>query len=689
MHDLFASWERAGAGDLSDFTDNWLRTAGPDTIDARPGGRRRPAYAARRTTPPTGRTRIRAAVAARTAPGPTTSLELDAPETPFDAGDRPVLLDPYSDTWALLIPDQLTMDALESLLPHDRRRPCSAPGVWNNVRSGPPQRRRRPGRRARRRRARACRSRTPRTAARRTMPWVLRLGRAAAARPGRGAGPAAHAAARQGSTRAAPGSERAAGGVPGRDRAPRPTRPCSAAGWPASDLPDGVAARPRPALAGAGPAGDAGRRRPRPSSTGSSPPSPPAVARVEPRRRARASLPDAGGQGLGLGAASPARSTCPTTSSRRPASACGAAARRQLTEPYVERYFADLPETVKVRSGWVLADAAEDFFPRTSLTRADPGAGRRRSSPTATWTCPCAAGWSTRRTTSERCSPCRAYPARDRAGRVAAGPTVRTRVHELGTEGERRHEDRLATEEPLEIRLAWPGAPPRRVWVTMRTPGHDFELAAGWLVHEGLATAPPRTIAYCTDADLTPEQEFNVVTVTLDVPPTRDPAHRHDARRPARRRAGSAARTASPRRWPRRPPAGGPVRCPRPDVVRTPPGPAARGPARSSTRTGGVHAAALATAEGELLVVREDVGRHNAVDKVTGARVLAGQSPRRGLPRRQRPGRLRAGPEGGGRRASVRSSRSARRPVSPSTWPRRPGSCSTGSPRPERTVRYA
>ena len=41
------------------------------------------------------------------------------------------------------------------------------------------------------------------------------------------------------------------------------------------------------------------------------------------------------------------------------------------------------------------------------------------------------------------------------------GPTVRTRVHELRTDGERRHEDRLATEEPLEIRLAWPGSPRR------------------------------------------------------------------------------------------------------------------------------------------------------------------------------------------------------------------------------------
>ena len=93
--------------------------------------------------------------------------------------------------------------------------------------------------------------------------------------------------------------------------------------------------------------------------------------------------------------------------------------------------------------------------------------------------------------------------------------------------GVRQHDDRVATEEPLEVRLAWPGAPARRVWVTMRTPGHDFELAAGWLLHEGLLAAPPHTIACCTDTELTPEQEFNVVTATLDRPPLRDPGHRH------------------------------------------------------------------------------------------------------------------------------------------------------------------
>jgi FdhD protein len=114
----------------------------------------------------------------------------------------------------------------------------------------------------------------------------------------------------------------------------------------------------------------------------------------------------------------------------------------------------------------------------------------------------------------------------DRARRP--GPTVRTQVRELTATGERRHEDRLATEEPLEIRLAWPGAPARRVWVTMRTPGNDFELAAGWLVHEGVARPGDiGTVAYCTDVDLAPEQEFNVVTVTLTGPAAADPGHRH------------------------------------------------------------------------------------------------------------------------------------------------------------------
>ncbi len=207
------------------------------------------------------------------------------------------------------------------------------------------------------------------------------------------------------------------------------------------------------------------------------------------------------------------------------------------------------------------------------------------------------------------------------------GPTVRTRVHELAEDGERRREDRLATEEPLEIRLAWPGAAPRRVWVTMRTPGQDFELAAGWLLHEGLVRpGDVHGVAYCTDTDLAPEQEFNVVTVTLAGDPVRDPGHRHTGLSSGSSACGVCGKdsVASALDVPRARPWDGGL--PRPDVVRRLPE-LLREQQSVFSRTGGVHAAGLFTAAGRPLVVREDVGRHNAVDKVSGARLLAGASP--------------------------------------------------------------
>ncbi len=157
----------------------------------------------------------------------------------------------------------------------------------------------------------------------------------------------------------------------------------------------------------------------------------------------------------------------------------------------------------------------------------------------------------------------------------------------------------------------------------MRTPGHDFELATGWVVHEGLAPAVDR-VAYCTDTTLAPEQEFNVVTVTLPAAPPSLP-HQHAAQSAGSSACGvcgsdsvASALAAPVRRWDGDLPTEAVVRS-LPDRLRT------RQPLFE--RTGGVHAAGLATAEGELLVVREDVGRHNAVDKVTGARVLAGLPP--------------------------------------------------------------
>lgn len=206
------------------------------------------------------------------------------------------------------------------------------------------------------------------------------------------------------------------------------------------------------------------------------------------------------------------------------------------------------------------------------------------------------------------------------------GPVVRTRVTEIRADGtDRRREDHLVTEEPLEIRLEWPGGPARRVWVTMRTPGHDFELAAGWAVHEGLTTvAGVRRVAYCTDTSLRPEQEFNVVTVSLAAAPEAVP-HQHEALGAGSSACGVCGRDvvddvlqrAAPR-WSGSLPADDAVRA-APDLL--------RGRQTLFDRTGGSHAAGLMTATGDLLVLREDVGRHNAVDKVTGARVLAGDSP--------------------------------------------------------------
>jgi FdhD protein len=200
-------------------------------------------------------------------------------------------------------------------------------------------------------------------------------------------------------------------------------------------------------------------------------------------------------------------------------------------------------------------------------------------------------------------------------------------VREFGAGTERTREDRLATEEPLEIRMTWPGSPPQRVWVTMRTPGHDFELAAGFSCHESIA-APSSIhgIAYCTDTDLSPEQELNVVTVTLTGPA--DIGHRHTGLSAGSSACGvcgkdSVTAVLDAARG-RGEPWAGPL--PAPDVVRLLPD-RLREAQTLFGRTGGVHAAGLFTADGEMLVVREDVGRHNAVDKVTGARVLAGHPP--------------------------------------------------------------
>jgi FdhD protein len=205
------------------------------------------------------------------------------------------------------------------------------------------------------------------------------------------------------------------------------------------------------------------------------------------------------------------------------------------------------------------------------------------------------------------------------------GPTSRVRVAEQTGEGELEREDHVVAEEPLEIRISSPGVDAKRAWVTMRTPGHDFELAAGWAFHEGIVgIGGLAEVAYCTDEDLTAEQEFNVVTIRAAAEV--DLAHRHDAMSAGSSACGvcgkdsieAALSTVRGTTWT------GPE--PRTDVVRRLPA-MLREEQSVFARTGGVHAAGLFTAIGDRHVVREDVGRHNAVDKVSGARLLAGESP--------------------------------------------------------------
>jgi FdhD protein len=137
-----------------------------------------------------------------------------------------------------------------------------------------------------------------------------------------------------------------------------------------------------------------------------------------------------------------------------------------------------------------------------------------------------------------------------------------------------------------------------------------------------------RTVAYCTDVALTPEQEFNVVTVELGRPPRKPPAERYAGLSAASSACGvcgtesiddvlAMCEVQGTGRW-------GDLRVD-PAVLLGLPA-RLRAEQRVFDSTGGLHAAGLFDEHGTPFVVREDIGRHNAVDKVVGAQVLAGRS---------------------------------------------------------------
>jgi FdhD protein len=236
--------------------------------------------------------------------------------------------------------------------------------------------------------------------------------------------------------------------------------------------------------------------------------------------------------------------------------------------------------------------------------------------------------------------------------------TRRYRVRRLRDGDWSERPDTLAVEEPLEIRVSG-----RAYAVTMRTPGHDFDLAGGFLVSEGVVGAAEdiTTIRYCTDDspcartaatslkvvaarasspgdgrdDVPPPAEpntdtaYNIVEVTLarGIAPPRPDVERSVYTTSSCGVCGKTALDAvnTTTRWPVAHDAmqvRSSALVALPDLLRA--------EQRVFSRTGGLHAAGVFAPDGRLLCLREDVGRHNAVDKILGWALRTGLLPLRG-----------------------------------------------------------
>ncbi|NIL95176.1 MAG: formate dehydrogenase accessory sulfurtransferase FdhD [Woeseiaceae bacterium] len=211
-----------------------------------------------------------------------------------------------------------------------------------------------------------------------------------------------------------------------------------------------------------------------------------------------------------------------------------------------------------------------------------------------------------------------------------AGSSHAVDIHRFRNGKQASQSDTVAVEEPLEIRLAWStpdGRATRSVSITMRTPGNDEELAVGFLVSESLIRGPADFASVESCGPPAPDSgNHNVIRVDLaanvDVDLGRLQRHFYTtsscgvcgkASLDALRVIGVESQVGNTARFERS------VLTSIPDKLR----------AAQTTfdETGGLHAAAAFTQTGDLVVTREDVGRHNAVDKVIGALLLRNQLP--------------------------------------------------------------
>ncbi|WP_122817505.1 aminopeptidase N [Nocardioides pantholopis] len=361
MGDLLGSWERAGAGDLSGFTREWLRTAGPDRIELD-----RDAGVVRRTPPagaPADRTHALTVAVAREGGWSRERLVLTGPQTPFDAGTHAVVLDPAEDTWAEVLPDPVTLAALPGLLPHESDARLRA-ATWNQVRSAFHAGRLDP--------ALAVdlvvaalpvedlEDAPIRALPRRTMPWVFQVLLPLAPA---GSLDRVHEAALRRLAAEPPGSELQHAAL--RAAIGSASDPGELRGW-LERLPEGVARDSdlrwrvlnRLAVLGATDAGELDQALAA---------EPTGQTRVE-HTRARSGLPTPEAKAFAWD-----RLTGAVAASNYEVEAAGLGmwqpGHEELTEEYAGRYFAALPTLPSIHSGWVLGVATESFFPATSLHR--------------------------------------------------------------------------------------------------------------------------------------------------------------------------------------------------------------------------------------------------------------------------------------------------------------------------------
>lgn len=189
-----------------------------------------------------------------------------------------------------------------------------------------------------------------------------------------------------------------------------------------------------------------------------------------------------------------------------------------------------------------------------------------------------------------------------------------------------RQRDALVVEEPLELRVI-AGGQRRTLGVTMRTPGADFELAAGFALSEGIVRTIDEIerISYCVDRDVGEEQRLNIVNLWLRATtlPDLTTAERRYSAGSACGICGTASLDALSQRGFDALPDGPNVDTALigclPERLR-----AAQG---VFAQTGGLHAAALFTSSGDLIALREDIGRHNALDKLMGWALMERRIP--------------------------------------------------------------